>query len=1085
MWKYLYLGVIVGFSAISCSEKPNLTQTPELQESAVSESAEPELQKLPELVSFNEHVQPILSANCYHCHGPDSGTRMPESEPLRVDKADGVFSPRESGKPVIVKGAPDASFLLQLMETDDLNKVMPPDPSKSPHGKKMDPQDIALVRKWIAQGAVFEDHWAYIAPKKEPLPQTKNPDWSRTPVDHFIAAKMDAAGVSPNPEQSRARLLRRLHFDLTGLPPQAEDLEKLLQDKRDFDLIYSELVDRLLGTQEYAEHFSRQWLDVARYADTHGIHIDNYRSIWPYRDWVLNAFKNNMPFDQFTREQISGDMLANATSAEKVATGYLRCLPTTGEGGSIPEEVRAMNMQDMTDTVASTWLGLSTGCAACHDHKFDEISTKENYQLTAFFNNTPMNPLDGNNEKHPPNVFLPNKENEKAYNELIAKINQLTLQSEEYQKRSNGNFLKWLNASAQSEMLKISGKISPFSLPLDDKASGLKIQGSNTVAKPLHPLQWTNGPSGKAAEFNDNNSINLGQTGDYDHNQAFGFSFWIKPPKTKSASIISKMDVQNKHRGYNFYIEDRQLVIHISNETPKRALKARTNTQLDTDSWTHVIVSYNGSGQRNGLKIFINGEAQRLKTLINSLKDSKERSIKNKAPFLIGARHDGYDFNGGALLNLVIHEKHITNDDAFAISLDQMLKHRGDHHKLGDKPMEAAQAYYFESIDPKSKATYAEIAQLNKSKVDLQKHGHYSLVMQEKSNSAPSAQILIRGQYNVKDEEILSAGTPASLPPMTDTMPKNRLGLGIWLTDPANPLPARVTVNRYWGYIFGRGIVESVGDFGVMGTRPTHPKLLDWLTVDFVENGWDIQHLIRTIVNSSTYRQSAVLSAEKMANDPDNNYFSRGPRYRLDAEQIRDLALSASGLLRKQLGGPSVKPYQPEKIWESVAMPTSNTRFYKRDSGDKLYRRSMYTFWKRTAHHPTMDILNAPAREVTCVQRELTNTPLQAFVVMNDPQFIECSRQLADQAIQNGKTSSERANWIAQRLLSRSLAEDEIEIIEKTYQKAIARFSDKPDQAKKLVTVGDSKATTTELPELASWTLIASQILNMDETLNK
>jgi len=332
MWKYLYIGIFVGFSAISCSEKSTPSTRTELPKSVTAESAEPELEKLPELVSFNEHVQPILSANCYHCHGPDSGTRMPESEPLRVDKADDVFSPRESGKPVIVKGAPDASFLLQLMETDDLNKVMPPDPSKSAHGKKMDPQDIALVRKWIAQGAVFEDHWAYIAPKKEPLPQTKNPDWSRTPVDHFIAAKMDAAGVTPNPEQSKARLLRRLHFDLTGLPPQAEDLEKLLQDKRDFDLIYSELVDRLIGSQEYAEHFSRQWLDVARYADTHGIHIDNYRSIWPYRDWVLNAFKNNMPFDQFTREQISGDMLANATSAQK-RRHWLLALPADHRRG--------------------------------------------------------------------------------------------------------------------------------------------------------------------------------------------------------------------------------------------------------------------------------------------------------------------------------------------------------------------------------------------------------------------------------------------------------------------------------------------------------------------------------------------------------------------------------------------------------------------------------------------------------------------------------------------------------------------------------------------------------------------------------
>ncbi|WP_018970487.1 DUF1553 domain-containing protein [Rubritalea marina] len=1083
MWRYFNVSILASFAVVSCSEKPQVEDTANVEPAAPSEK---KVEPLPELVSFNEHIQPILSANCYHCHGPDGGSRMPEGEPLRVDKADDVFSPRANGKPVVVKGDPDASYMLQLMETDDVNKVMPPDPSKSPHGKIMDQRDIQLVRKWIEQGAEFEDHWAYIAPKKNELPEVEKSDWPRNPLDNYVLAKMEAAGVEPNPEQSNARLLRRLYFDLTGLPPAADELKKILADTRDFDVVYAETVDKLLNSQEYAENFARHWLDVARYADTHGIHIDNYRSIWPYRDWVLEAFKNNMPFDQFTREQISGDMMVKASNAQKVATGFLRCLPTTGEGGSIAEEVRAMNMQDMTDTVAATWLGLTTGCASCHDHKFDAISTKENYQLTAFFNNTPMSPLDGNNEKHPPYVFLPKKGEEASFDALVAKINKLTHESRVHQQQNHGNFAKWLTTGAKDDMVQSSEKLRTLRIPLNGEANGLKVEGAEVAATPKQPIQWVDGPGGQAAKFENNNIIDLGQVGEYEYNQPFGFSFWIKIPETNSAGVISKMDAKNKYRGYDIYVEGQGLAMHVVDEWPTRALKVSCTKKLPIDTWTHVTVTYDGSATPHGVKMFINGQSERVSATQNTLKDGKEaKSIKTDAPFIVGSRYGANYFNGGAIQNIEFFNKPLSDGDAFAVYFGQKLENSKKDFQMDDKEKGLARVYYFESVDPKSSEMHTDLVNSKQEKLAYEARGHYSLVMQEKTNSKPTAQVLIRGQYNVKDDEILSAGTPAALPPMTEDMPKNRLGLGMWLTDPANPLPARVTVNRYWSYIFGKGIVESVGDFGVMGSRPSHPKLLDWLAVDFVESGWDMHQLMRNIVTSSTYRQSAVLTADKMVSDPDNKLYSRGPRYRLDAEQIRDLALSASGLLNNEFGGPSVKPYQPEKIWESVAMPTSNTRFYKRDSGDKVYRRSMYTFLKRTAPHPAMDILNAPMREVSCVQRELTNTPLQAFVVMNDPQFIEASRQLADDAIQNSDALQDRANWISKRLLSRELTGEEIKIIDATYQKALKQFEASPEQAEKLVAIGDSKATTTEQPELASWTLVASQILNMDETLNK
>lgn len=869
------LGIIVATSLPSCKryDKSINTQNPTPSEVTI------ELTEKDTPVSFNEHIQPILSANCYHCHGPDSATRYPEHEPYRLDSPEGAFQVRKNGKPNIIKGEPDNSYLIKLIESKDPDLVMPLHPSKNPHGKIMDPADIALIRRWVKEGATFEDHWAYISPIKAKLPKVTNEDWPRNPIDHFILAKLERKGLEPNKDQDKARLLRRLTLDLTGLPPTPEELEAFINDHRDLEIIYSEKVNALLHTDAYAEHFARHWLDVARYADTHGIHKDNYRSIWPYRDWVIQAFRKNMKFDQFTLEQIAGDMLPNPSIQQKIATGFHRCLPTTGEGGSIAEEYHAIYAQDRVDTTAAVWLGLTAGCAACHDHKFDAITTKENYQLTAFFRNTPMSALDKNKADHPPNILIPIPSDTKKLAEVNKNTKQLTQQLKQHRSKNQPAFKTWI-ASQQ--------------------------------ASPESPPQIT--------------------------------------PHISTTNKIKAL-------------------IKLTKKTPK---------QLNQ-----------------------------------------------------------------------IREYYFSNIDKVAIKLQESLT--------------------------KNAAKKAAIT----------KRGVISLIMQEKPNSKPKAHILIRGQYSTKGQEV-TPNTPASLPPMTSKMPKNRLGLAIWLTDPKNPLPARVTVNRYWHYFFGTGIVSSNSDFGVMGARPTHPKLLDWLAVDFVEKKWDLHHLIKNIVMSSTYRQSPVISHKKMQQDPRNHYYARAPRYRLDAEQIRDLALKSSNLLHQQIGGPSVKPYSPNNIWSAVAMKTSNTKKYIPDTGSKLYRRSLYTFLKRTAMHPTMEILNAPDRNTSCVQRDLTNTPLQALVIMNDPQFIEASRQLATIAILQASNTKQRANTIAQRLLSRNMQQDEIAIIDKTLKNVVAKFKAKPTEATKLINVGESKPPPELDPtELASWTIIANQILNMDETLNK
>ncbi|MFT5633941.1 MAG: hypothetical protein ACI9SQ_001668 [Rubritalea sp.] len=1070
------------FTIVSCSKEKAVTSTAGNTEETTTEASKQdsyiskhETVSLDTPLSFNEHIQPILSVNCYHCHGPDSGTRLPEDEPLRLDSAEGAFAIRDSGNPIIVKGDPDNSYLIELMESKDPDQVMPLHPSRSPHGRVMDPADIALVRRWVKEGANYEKHWAYIAPKKSELPTVKNKDWIRNPIDHFVLSKLEKNNLTPNPEEDKARLLRRLSLDLTGLAPTPKEVTDFLADTRDFDEVYSEKVDQLLKTDSYAEHFARHWLDVARYADTHGIHIDNYRSIWPYRDWVINAFRDNMKFDQFTLEQIAGDMLPNATLEQKIATGFHRCLPTTGEGGAIAEEYDAIYAQDRVDTTSAAWLGLTAGCAACHDHKFDAISTKENYQLTAFFRNTTMSALDRNNALHPPNILVPLKNDRK----LLAEAKKITTSIEEQQKqiqiKLEPAFQTWVKQSKNTPTSSAPAAEGVLiNLPLNDKKNGI----NHPTYKSKLPLKWKNSELGDAVLFTDSNEINLGKSGDFEYNKPFSFGAWIYAPDKASGSIVSKMSSKDNQRGYDLSVEKGKLVFRMVHKLPKNLVKVSTSQPFKANRWMHIMVTYNGARRPSGVNIYINGKSQQKTNKRFKLQDT----IKNDAPLILGNSNLGESFNNGQLQHFQLYKRALNEVEINNIAAEAKLR----LGKLNKDQLNEAKQYFFTNISDATSDINSKLSASKKDINDIEARGTRTLIMDVKPNQKPTAHVLIRGDYAIKDKEVLAPNVPASLPPMTEDMPKNRLGLAMWLTDKSNPLPARVTANRYWYYLFGTGIVETNKDFGTMGARPTHPKLLDYLAADFMEHDWDFHRLLKQIVTSSTYRQSSVLTAEKKFQDPLNKLLSRGPRYRMDAEQLRDLALSSSKLLHTEIGGPSVKPYQPTNIWQAVAMPQSNTKLYKPDSGNKLYRRSLYTFWKRTAMHPTMEILNAPNREESCVQRELTNTPLQAFVIMNDPQFVEASRQLAATALQNASSTEERINFIALTLLSREMEADEIDIIKTTLSKMEQKFKATPASAGKLISVGETKAPEELDPrDLASWTVIANQILNMDETLNK
>ncbi|MBT8036309.1 MAG: DUF1553 domain-containing protein [Verrucomicrobiae bacterium] len=1031
-------------------------------------------------VSFNEHIQPILSSYCYHCHGPDAGSRQPEKNPLRLDLEEDAFTARENGKPVIIKGKPDASYLIELLESDDKEKVMPPHPDHNPHGKIMKPEEITLIRRWIEEGAAFEDHWAYIAPEKQALPEVDNKDWARNhPIDSFVAAAFEKSGLQPSPQEKPARLYRRLFFDLTGLPPTAEELENRLNDPREFDTVYNETVDQLLKTDAYAEHWARHWLDVARYADTHGIHIDNYRSIWPYRDWVIKAFKKNMPFDQFTREQMAGDMMPDATLDQIIATGFNRCLPTTGEGGAIAEEYNAIYAQDRTDTTAAAWLGLTTGCAACHDHKFDAISTKENYQLTAFFRNTPMSALDRNNAQHPPNVMVQTKEEQITSASLAQQITHTEKTLAEHQKTSEPDFQQWLETQQSRTPHTHSLPAPVLELPLNQIQDKGIIDSSGIKHTTEKPVQWTDGPIAKAAHLQDN-AIIVQPAPSFESDQAFSYGAWLNLPNRGIAGLIAKIDIDHHNRGFDLWVNGNKLYAHIISEFPDDSLKVIMKDAFPHKTWFHAMVTYDGSRKASGLKIYINGKSVKL----GIIRDSLNGSITNNTPLTIGRRHKAPHARSMKVTGLQIYNRTLTPEECLTLGKHSLIDQLMALPSPDAQQLQKIRDHYFGTIDHQSIELSQKIATLKQKKKTHDSKAPVTLVMKENVDKKPFAHILSRGNYTEKLDQVFP-DTPASLPPMGD-LPKNRLGLAQWLTMPENPLPARITVNRYWYYLFGRGIVETTGDFGVMGARPSHPKLLDWLAVDFVENNWDLHHLLRTIVTSSTYRQRSVITDNHLKIDPENILLSRGPRYRLDAEQIRDLALKASQLLHHKVGGPSVKPYQPEGIWSAVAMPSSNTKKYQRDTGESLYRRSLYTFWKRTAPHPAMDILNAPVREISCVRRELTNTPLQAFVLMNDPQFVEASRRLAERVMKEAKSPDARIHAMAVALLARPMNNDELIIVKRTFDRAKKKFTTTPEAAQKLITVGESKPDPHLSPtDLAALTMVANQILNMDETLNK
>jgi hypothetical protein len=1026
-------------------------------------------------LEYNRDVRPILAENCFACHGPDSAARKAG---LRLDQ-------REQAVKVgaIAPGDPEKSALVERIFADDPAHQMPPPKSH----KKLTAAQKETLKRWIAAGAEYQPHWSLIPPQRPPLPGVRNTAWVRNPIDQFILAELEKRGLQPAPEADRRTLARRLSLDLTGLPPAPAEVDAFVNDTAPD--AYERYVDKLLKSPHWGEHRGRYWLDAARYADTHGIHFDNFREMWTYRDWVIGAFNRNLPFDQFSIEQLAGDLLPNHTVEQQIASGFNRCNITTNEGGAIAEEYLVLYTRDRTETTSRVWFGLTANCAVCHDHKFDPISQREFYRMAAYFNHTTQAAMDGNIKDTPPIIPVPRVEDRPRFAAVTKELAETRKQAEDRKQAARADFDRWLSTATPAQVrthipqdgLTCYAELSEgdgktISATVDGKPRSITIEGE---------VAWEPGHvAAKAFKSQPGSVVAIPEAGDFDLKQGFSYGAWVKLPRGGlTGAIFSRMDEANAFRGWDLWIEGNLVGTHIVNKWPDDALKVVSQKPLEPRKWYHLFVTCDGSGKLSGVKVYVNGVPQPVNVQANTLKNT----LRNTVPFKLSQRNNTSRVDNVALQDLRLYKRELSGPEVEAVA-------RSTHAAaLLGKPADRLAAeeknelfdLWLSALDTSYQALSKKVNELQQQEAALRSRTSVAYVMQERPGDA-MAYVLKRGDYEKRGDEV-KPGTPAALPPMPDDLPKNRLGFARWLFRPEQPLTARVTVNRFWQEVFGTGLVRTAGDFGVMGELPSHPELLDWLAVDFRESGWDVKRFFKMLVTSATYRQAALLTPEKREKDPQNRLLSRGPRFRMDAEMIRDYALASSGLLVRKLGGPSVKPYQPDGVWEAVAMIGSNTRDYRRDTGDNLYRRSMYTFWKRSAPPASMDIFNAPSREVCTVQRDRTDTPLQALVTLNDVQFVEAARHLAQTAMKEGGAKpEERADFVARRLLARSLRPEELRVVLASADDLLAHYKAHPEEAKKLVAVGESKADPAlDVATLAGWTMVVNELMNLDEVLNK
>lgn len=1044
---------------------------------AIPEQVAQQASELPTVLDFNEHVKPILSDNCFLCHGPD---KAKQKAGLNLSDPDLAFSKLESGNRALVAGSISRSAMVErILETDEMRRMPPIDSHRS-----LSDYEKAVLIRWIEEGAIYKKHWALVPPEKRTIPKVNN-GWPNNFIDYFVLEKMEQKGWKPEPEAQKELLLRRVTFDLTGLPPSLDEIDAFLEDAS--SNAYEKVVERLLASKAYGEKMAVDWLDLSRFADTHGYTVDRYRPMWAWRDWVIKALNENMPYDQFVIWQLAGDLLPQPTKEQRLATAFNRNHAQNMEGGIVNEEFRVEYVADRTNTFGTAFLGITTECARCHDHKFDPISQKDYFSTFAYFNNIDeVGQLSWDNSTPGPSMLLTDAKQDSLIAFLNEQINEAEDQLEKAKKDESGAFDHWMESEENKFTFDVQDDLQAyytFDKLVDDAfLNSIDSRIKGIVVDPVVVA----GKKGRAYKTNGDDILRLGdgKVGVFGREDPFSIAVWIKIPEDLSKGVVfhkGNGDILYNFRGYYFNIVDGKAELLMAHTWPYNSIVRVSEVELPKNEWMHLTMTYDGSSKADGLRLFLNGKEM----VMNTEKDNLYKDIlfldggrvNGEEPGLqVGADWRGKGFTNGLVDELLVYERMLTSMEVaqLFVSYDQSKW----QPLLDDMNHSAFAELYYKQYSAAYQQAWNELQAVRKEKFSFIQEIPEIMVMEDMENPR-STFVLDRGVYD-SPTDLVTPDVPDNILPIPDSLPKNRLGLAQWLFLPNHPLTARVAVNRYWKNLFGRGIHKNVEDFGNQGGMPDNLALLDMLALKFIETGWDVKALHKSIVMSATYRQSSMTSPEKRSEDPENTFLARGPSHRLHAEALRDGALVASGLLVEKIGGPSVKPYQPEGVWDVIGA------IYEQGKGDDLYRRSLYTFWRRTNPPPPMNTFDAPFRGQCTVDRQETNTPLQSLVLLNDPQFVEASRAIAERALTATAETEQRVDYMY-RLLTASKPNDQIrDILSALYLDQLNVFRSDPGRMEGWLYIGEKEPIHNIDPaNLAAGAVVANTILNSDAYVTK
>ncbi|MFN6332686.1 MAG: DUF1553 domain-containing protein [Planctomyces sp.] len=1038
-------------------------------------------------VDFNRDVRPILANHCWSCHGRDEASRKAG---LRLDTREAALAAGDSGQPALVPGQPAASALLQRIHATDSDEIMPPPEFRKP----LSDRQKSVLQNWIRQGAHYADHWAFIPPQRPPLPAVRPSNWPVSDVDLFVLHRLQQEGLQPAAPAPPLMWLRRASLDLTGISPSPAEQQQFLDEVRQQGLLTAKSLaaDRMLQSDRCAERLAMQWLDAARYADTNGYNNDEMRTMWPWRDWVIEAFRSGMPWDQFLIEQLAGDLLPEATVSQKVATGFIRNHVLTTEGGVIEDEYHWEYVADRIHTTSTVFLGLSLQCARCHDHKYDPFSQRDYYRLAGFFNNVPDRIVSySQGRMAEPLLKVPSKAQTAELEQLAQRETELQNLLAARTTAVAADADAWAAGLSEQQLaeMELAGLAHTFSL---DEADGdFRDSHGRSAPAVLHGSRSNvPGHSGNALQFSGSTWLAAPDVGDFEADQPFTAAAWIRTAAGSGGTVFSRMDDAAAYRGYDFIVEGGRLNAHFVDHWPDKGCKVSTAAVLKPQQWHHVTLVWQGSRRAAGIRIYVDGVPQ---TLQVDNDGEVAGSLRTAKPFHIGRRQNSVPFTG-TIDDVRIFSRALSDDDVRRLADGKTLSGIREIVLTAAARRSAEQSaelqrFWVEHIDTESRSWRTELAAIGPRRAAIEQQIPQTMVMQEQTPRRPSY-ILNRGQYDQRGEQV-TAGIPAVFAATLNTIDTGaaqteptRLDFARWLVSPQNPLTARVAVNRWWEMLFGTGLVETTEDFGIQGALPSHPELLDWLACELQSSGWNQKHMLKSMVLSATYGQTSDVSPELLERDPRNLLLARSSRMRLPAEMLRDNALAASVLLNPAIGGPSAKPWQPEGLWEDVSVERREK--YQPDPGDGIYRRSMYTFWKRTCPPPAMTVFDAPDRETCLVRRSRTNTPLQALVLLNDPTYVEAARKLAERVLLANTDDTARIDVAVRIVLARPPGPAEQQELRQLVDVGRKHFAAEPAAAAELRKVGRAVADP-RIPddELAAWSSAMSVLLNLDEAITR